>query len=67
MARPDRRDIDPRDVAEALASPHYRQEQPDGRFRHWMWISERKRWLRVVVEPDGETVHIAFWDRRFKR
>jgi hypothetical protein len=27
---------------------------------------ERQRWLRVIVEPDGETVHNAFWDRKFR-
>jgi hypothetical protein len=26
---------------------------------------ERQRWRRVVTEPDGETVHNAFWDRNF--
>jgi hypothetical protein len=33
--------------------------------RHWYWVAERQRWLRVVTEPDGETVHNAFWDRNF--
>jgi len=34
------------------------------RERHWYWVTERRRWLRV--DPDGETVHNAFWDRNFE-
>ena len=29
-------------------------------------FSEAGKYLRVVTEPDGETVHNAFFDRRFK-
>jgi hypothetical protein len=29
-------------------------------------VTDRQRWLRVVTEPDGETVHNAFWDRTFQ-
>jgi len=36
------------------------------RERYWYWVTERRRWLRVVTEPDGETVHNAFWDRNFE-
>jgi hypothetical protein len=66
MARPDRRDIDILDVRRALADPARRLRQGDGRVRHWVWVSDRQRWLRVVTEADGETVHNAFWDRDFK-
>jgi hypothetical protein len=24
------------------------------------------RWLRVIIEQDGETIHNVFWDRNFK-
>lgn len=65
MARPDRRDIDVIDVSRALAQPTRKERQPDGRVRHWYWVAERRRWLRVVTESDGETVHNAFWDRNF--
>ena len=27
---------------------------------------EHQRWLRVVIEADGETVHNTFFDRNFK-
>jgi hypothetical protein len=66
MTRPDRRDIDMADVARALQQPARTQHQPDGRIRYWYWVVEHKRWLRVVTEPDGETVHNAFWDRNYK-
>ena len=65
MARPDRRGIDVADVNRAPSRPARQQRQPDGRVRHWYGVTERQRWLRVVTEPDGETVHNAFWDRNF--
>jgi hypothetical protein len=44
-----------------------RQEiQEDGRIRRWAAIAEMGgRFLRVVLLPDGETVHNAFFDREF--
>ena len=40
--------------------------QADGRIRRWVCIPEAgNRYLRVVLLPDGETVHNAFFDRRF--
>ena len=40
--------------------------QKDGRIRRWAPIQEMEgRYLRVVLLPDGETVHNAFFDRRF--
>jgi len=66
MARPDRRSIDVADINRALSQPARKQRQPDGRVRHWHWVTERQRWLRVVTESDGETVHNAFWDRNFE-
>ena len=66
MARPDRRDIDFADVSRAIALPTRKERQVDGRMRHWYWVAERQRWLRVVTEADGETVHNAFWDRDFE-
>lgn len=40
--------------------------QPNGRIRHWAFITELGKYLRVVTEPDGETIHNAFPDRGFK-
>ena len=50
----------------ALSNPVRREVQPeDGRIRHWVWIEELARYLRVVTLEDGITVHNAFPDRRF--
>ena len=40
--------------------------QTNGRIRYWAFIAEAGKYLRVITEPDGETVHNAFFDRRFK-
>ncbi|MBC8205327.1 MAG: hypothetical protein H8E87_07435 [FCB group bacterium] len=40
--------------------------QNDGRIRKWGWIIEAGKFLRVILLPDGETVHNAFFDRNFK-
>jgi len=49
-----------------LRHPIHREFQQNGRIRHWGYISELGKYLRVVIEPDGETVHNAFADRRFR-
>ena len=52
----------------ALDEPLKREVQTDdGRIRHWVWIAELGKYLRVVTLPDGVTVHNAFPDRRFSR
>ena len=53
-------------IAEVIASPEAEHVQADGRIRRWARIAEYEgRWLRVVLLADGETVHNAFFDRRF--
>jgi hypothetical protein len=53
-------------LEQALANPVRREVQAeDGRIRHWVWIDELSRYLRVVTLEDGTTVHNAFPDRRF--
>ena len=50
----------------AITTPVKREIQADdGRIRHWVWIEELSRYLRVVTLEDGVTVHNAFPDRRF--
>ena len=40
--------------------------QQADRIRRWAPIAEMEgRYLRVILLPDGETVHNAFFDRRF--
>jgi hypothetical protein len=40
--------------------------QENGRIRYWSYVDELGKYLRVVTEADGETVHNAFPDRGFK-
>ena len=49
-----------------LSNPVHTEVQANGRIRRWALISEMGKYLRVVTEPDGETMHNAFFDRRFK-
>lgn len=51
----------------AVREPIRREVQPDdGRIRHWIWVDALKRYLRVVTLADGQTIHNAFPDRRFR-
>ena len=50
----------------ALKEPVRTEVQPNGRIRHWVFIEEIGKYLRVVVLADGATVHNAFPDRRFE-
>jgi hypothetical protein len=51
----------------AIDTPFRKEIQPeDGRIRHWIFITELNRYLRVVTLEDGVTLHNAFPDRRFK-
>ena len=53
-------------IERAMTQPIKREVQAeDGRIRHWVWIEELGRFLRVVTLEDGVTVHNAFPDRRF--
>ena len=42
---------------------HYRKREPDreGRTRYWAYIHPRRKYMRVVVDPDG-VIFNAFWD-----
>ena len=44
-----------------------RKIQADGRIRKWSWVEEKRAFLRVILLGDGETVHNAFFDRRYPR
>lgn len=53
-------------IERVVASPVHEVTQVDGRIRRWAPIPEmNNRYLRVILLPDGETVHNAFFDRRF--
>jgi len=54
-------------VQRAIDNPVRETLQQDGRIRRWAAISEMDgRYLRVILLPDKETVHNAFFDRSFK-
>ncbi|WP_413467360.1 hypothetical protein [Pleurocapsa sp. FMAR1] len=50
----------------AIQEPVKKKVQTDGRIRHWIYIAELSKYLRVVTLEDGETIHNAFLDRNFK-
>ena len=65
--RSDRAAIEDEWIERVMDSPASRVIQSDGRIRLWASISEMdNRFLRVILLEDGETVHNAFFDRRFK-
>ncbi len=53
-------------ILQVIQRPEHEQVQADGRIRRWARIAEAdNRYLRVILLPDGETVHNAFFDRGF--
>jgi hypothetical protein len=63
--RPDRRIIEEAWIQRAIQAPLRQYIQADGRIRRWVQIPEmEKRYLRVILLADAETVHNAFFDRR---
>jgi hypothetical protein len=65
--RPDRAVIRDEWIERAINSPIREFVQTDGRIRRWVQVPEMEgRYLRVVLLPDGETVHNAFFDRGFE-
>jgi hypothetical protein len=64
--RSDRRVILDEWIEAAIASPVRERVQTDGRVRRWVYIESVGKYLRVVLLPDGETVHNAFFDRDFR-
>lgn len=65
--RPDRAIINDDWIQRVIERPEREHIQLDGRIRRWVRIDEMEgRYLRVVLLPDGETVHNAFFDRGLK-
>ena len=53
-------------IEKAINNPIRSEIQSDGRIRKWAKIENTGKYLRVILLEDGETVHNAFFDRRFK-
>lgn len=65
--RADRAQILEEWILRAIENPIFEVIQDDGRIRRWARIPEMdNRALRVILLEDGETVHNAFFDRRFQ-
>jgi hypothetical protein len=65
--RPDRAMIQLEWIEHVIKHPEKEFVQQDGRIRRWAHIQALDgRALRVILLPDGETVHNAFIDRSFK-
>jgi hypothetical protein len=53
-------------IEQVVGHPGKEVIQKDGRIRRCAPIQEMEgRYLGVILLPDGETVHNAFFDRRF--
>ena len=62
--KPDRAMIEDAWIARVIECPQRSHVQADGRIRLWAAIRENDgRYLRVILLPDRETVHNAFFDR----
>jgi hypothetical protein len=65
--RPDRAIIKLEWIQHVIEHPAKEVIQQDGRICRWAAIEEMEgRYLRVILLPDGETVHNTFFDRRFR-
>jgi hypothetical protein len=65
--RNDRKDIKLEWIQHVIDHPDWEEVQADGRIRRWAKISEADdKYLRVILLKDRETVHNAFFDRRFR-
>lgn len=66
-ARPDRAITKDEWILYVVENPEREYIQADGRIRRWAAIDEMEnRYLRVIVLPDRETIHNAFFDRGYK-
>ena len=63
--RSDRASIKMEWIVRTIEHPVHTKVQSDGRIRKQTKIEEAGKYLRVVLLPDGETIHNAFFDRDF--
>jgi hypothetical protein len=64
--RSDRSEIKLEWIERVINQPIKEVVQADGRIRRWAGIPEMEgKYLRVILLPDAETIHNAFFDRSF--
>jgi len=51
---------------EVAKNPEHTEIQSNGWSRRWGFVTEVQKYLRVIVLEDGETLHNAFFDRRYR-
>ncbi len=54
-------------IEQVIDNPVRSEIQSDGRIRKWAKIEDAGKYLRVILLENGETVHNAFFDRKFMR
>ena len=54
-------------IQRVLANPERIEVQEDGRVRHWGYIQEVDKYVRVVTLDDRVTILTAFYDRNYRR
>jgi len=64
--RPDRAYIKDEWIEKVISNPIRSEVQLDGRIKKWAKIEAVGRYLRVILLKDGETVHNAFFDGKFR-
>ncbi len=65
--RGDRKNIKLEWIEQVFQNPEHEQMQSDGRVRRWGYITEARKYLRIIVLEDKITIHNAFFDRTFKK
>ncbi len=58
--RPDRARIRIEWIEDTIKNPDHIEVQADGRIRKWKKIGDEGKFLRIILLPDGKTVHNAF-------
>nr|VFK08815.1 MAG: hypothetical protein BECKLPF1236A_GA0070988_100212 [Candidatus Kentron sp. LPFa]VFK25223.1 MAG: hypothetical protein BECKLPF1236C_GA0070990_100202 [Candidatus Kentron sp. LPFa] len=64
--RPDRAGIELSWIEAVVAHPIETRIQNDGCIRKWGFVNAVRKYLRVILLEDGETVHNVFFDRNFE-
>ncbi len=64
--RSDRNYIKDEWIEQVINNPVRSEIQSDGRIKKWAKIEDAGKYLRVILLEDGETVHNAFFDRKFR-